>query len=94
MSRREFIDCLNSEPKAFNCNFGSLIGGGALLALFGFGKGLFWGIGAGGFGFFIGGWISKQWYLGHLQRQIYWQFPFADIWINKHIPLSSNRREL
>ena len=94
MSRREFIDCLNKERKAFNCNFGSLIGGGVLLALFGFGKGLFWGLGAGTAGYLIGGWISRQWFLGNLQRSIYWQLPFANIWLDKNTPLSSNRREL
>jgi hypothetical protein len=34
MGRREFIDCLNNEPKAFNCNLGSLGGGIVMLALF------------------------------------------------------------
>ena len=94
MSRREFIDCLNSEPKAFNCNFGSLIGGGISLALLGFSKGLFWGFGAGIIGFIIGGWVSRQWFLGNLQRKIYWSLPFASIWLDKNIPPSSNRREL
>ena len=94
MTRREFIDCLNKEPKAFNCNFGSLIGGGVSLALLGFSKGLFWGFGAGFVGFMLGGWISKQWFLGNLQRKIYWALPFADIWLDKNAPHSSRRREL
>ena len=94
MSRREFIDCLNSEPKAFNCNFGSLIGGGISLALLGFSKGLFWGLGAGVAGFLLGGRLSRQWFLGHLQRKIYWQLPFANIWLDKNIPPSSQRKEL
>ncbi len=94
MSRREFIDCLNKEPKAFNCNFGSLIGGGVMLALLGFSKGLFWGLGAGGAGFLIGGRVSRQWFLGNLQAQIYRQLPFANIWLDKNIPPSSQRKEL
>lgn len=94
MSRREFIDCLNKEPKAFNCSFGSLIGGGMMLALFGFGKGLFWGLGAGSIGFMLGGWISRQWFLGHLQRKIYWHLPLSSHWLDKNIPDSGARREL
>ena len=94
MSRREFIDCLNNEPKAFNCNFGSLAVGIVMLALFGFTKGLFWGLGAGAVGFTLGGWLSKQWFLGNLQRSIYWKIPLPKIWLDKNAPLSSNRREL
>ena len=94
MSRREFIDCLNNEPKAFNCNLGSLVGGLVMLGLFGFTQGFFWGLGAGAIGFTVGGWISKQWFLGNLQREIYWQMPLANLWLNKRAPLSSQRREL
>ena len=94
MSKRIFIDCLNKEPKAFNCNFGSLIGGVVNLVLFGFGQGLFWGIGAGAIGFVVGKWISNQWFLGNLQRNIYWQLPFASVWLDKNSPASSNRNEL
>jgi hypothetical protein len=94
MSSREFIDCLNKEPKAFNCNYGSLIGGGILLTLLGFSKGLFWGFGGGVAGFVMGGWISRQWFLGNLQRKMYWQLPFANIWLSSNAPSSSNRREL
>lgn len=94
MSRREFIDCLNKEPKIFNCNFGSLACGGILFALFGFSKGLFWGFGVGIVGFVVGGWYSREWFLGNLQRKIYWILPFAKIWLDKNIPSSSERREL
>ena len=94
MSRREFIDCLNKEPKAFNCNFGSLIGGASMLGLFAFTQGLFWGLGAGAVGFTIGGWVSRQLFLGKLQSSIYWKMPLASIWLDKNAPLSSNRKEL
>lgn len=94
MSRREFIDCLNKEPKAFNCNLGSLAGGIIMLGLFGFCKGLFWGLGAGAIGFAVGGFFSKQWFLGNTQRSIYWKLPLAKIWLDKNIPLSSIRAEL
>jgi hypothetical protein len=94
MNQREFIDCLNKEPKAFNCNFGSLIGGGIMLALLGFSKGLFFGLGAGVAGFIIGGYVSRQWFLGNLQRKIYWQLPFANIWLDRNAPASSMRKEL
>lgn len=94
MSRREFIDCLNKEPKAFNCNFGSLIGGLIMTVLLGFSKGFFWGLGAGVVGFIIGGFISRQWFLGNLQRNIYWKLPFANIWLDKNTPPSSGRKEL
>jgi hypothetical protein len=94
MSRREFIDCLNSEPKAFNCNLGSLAGGVVMLVLFGFAKGLFWGLGFGAIGFTVGGWISRQWFLGKLQRTIYWKLPLSKVWLDKNAPLSSTRTEL
>jgi hypothetical protein len=55
---------------------------------------LFWGIGAGATGFTLGGWISKQWFLGNLQRSIYWKLPLPKIWLDKNTPLSSNRKEL
>ena len=92
--RRVFIDCLNKEPKAFNCNYGSIFLGTISLALFGFGKGLFWGIGAGAIGFVAGSWLSNRWYLGHIQRIIYWKIPFVQFWLDKNIPASSDRREL
>lgn len=94
MRNREFINCLNSELKAFNCNFGSLIGGFIILALLGFSKGLFWGLSGGVIGFITGGWISRQWFLGNLQRKIYGHLPFANIWLDKNTPLSSGRKEL
>lgn len=94
MGRREFIDCLNKEPKAFNCNYGSLIGGISMLGLFGFGKGLFWGLGFGAIGFTAGGWISRQWFLGKLQRAIYWKLPLSNVWLDKNTPHSSTRMEL
>ena len=94
MSKREFIDCLNKEPKAFNCNYGSLIGGISMLALFGFIKGLFWGFGFGAIGFTAGGWISRQWFLGEIQRTIYWKLPLSNVWLDKNTPHSSNRMEL
>jgi hypothetical protein len=94
MSSRQFIDCLNREPKAFNCNFGSLIGGGIMLVLLGISKGLFWGFGGGAIGFTVGGYLSRQWFLGILQRSMYWYLPFANIWLDRRASLSSERREL
>ena len=92
--RRVFIDCLNKEPKAFNCNYGSIAAGVTLLAVFGLGKGLFWGGGAGAIGFVIGGWLSRQWFLGNIQKAMYWKLPFANIWLDTKAPQSSQRREL
>ena len=92
--RRKFIDCLNKEPKLFNCNWGALIVGGVLLVVFSFGWGFFYGMGLGIVGFVFGGWLGREWYMGKLQRKLYWNMPYGNIWINKNIPSSSNRREM
>ena len=88
MTRRVFTKCLNNEPKAFNFSIGSIVGGVSLLALFGFGKGLMWGIGFGAIGFTVGGWISKQWFLGNIQRKLYWHLPSSRLLIDKNCPES------
>ena len=94
MNQRTFVQCLNMEPKIFNCNYGSLIGGALMAAIFGFGKGLLWGMMASFIGFTVGAAISKQIFLGSLQSKIYWHLPFASIWLHKNVPSSSNRHEL
>ena len=92
MARRVFTKCLNQELKIFNFSVGSLIGGGILVVLVGLSKGLMWGMGAGVIGFMIGRWLSKQWFLGQIQRKLYWYLPFEKIFIDKNTPPSYLRR--
>lgn len=94
MQERVFVQCLNKEPKIFNCNYGSLIGGAVMATIFGLSKGLLWGIMASFIGFLIGGNIGKQIFLGTLQSKLYWHLPFAKVWLHKNAPSSSNRYEL
>lgn len=94
MSSRIFIDCLNQEPKAYNCSIASLICGGIMLVFFGAIKGLFWAAGAGAAGFIVGAFLGKEWFAGNLQRNIFWHLPFASIWLENKAPPSSARTEL
>lgn len=94
MTRRIFIPCLNKEPKLYNFSYGTLIGGALCTIFVGISKGVLWGLGAGGIGAFIGGWISKELYKGNLQRAFYWYFPYSKELIDRNIPDSSNTHEL
>lgn len=94
MPRRVFIKCLNGQKKAFNLNFGSIIGSIIFVILFGIGKGLMWGAGAGAVGFMVGGWISDKWYIGVIQSYIYKKIPYANLWLSSNVPQSSNKYEL
>jgi hypothetical protein len=92
MARRVFTSCLNQEPKAFNSPIGGIACGGVLLVLFGVGKGLMWGMGGGVAGYTIGSWLSKQWFLGQIQRKLYWYLPGQKLFIDKNIPESHHRK--
>ena len=92
MARRKFSTCLNLEPKLYNFSIGAIIGGGVMLSLFGVGKGLMWGLGAGAIGFGVGGYLSKQWFLGQMQRKLYWNMPWADKVVDKNTPPSDLRQ--
>lgn len=94
MARREFIACLNKQRKIWNYSYGSLIGAVIAAVIFGLPAGFLWGLGAGGVGFTIGGWIDKNLYLGSCQRLMYWVLPYAGDWLSRDIPESSQRYEL
>jgi hypothetical protein len=93
MTRRVFNNCLNLERKAFNFSFGAIIGCAGAGSIAGISSGLLWGFGGGAIGFAVGGWISKQWHAGNLQRYFYWYLPYAKIWINNEVP-ESHHQEL
>lgn len=92
MTRRVFTKCLNKELKAWNHSIGSLVSGVVFSVLFGFGKGLMWGMGAGAIGFAVGGWLSKEWFRGQIQRKLYWYLPGQKLFIDKNVPPSFLRR--
>lgn len=91
MARRIFTNCLNQETKAFNCSIGSIVGGGTLLIVLGLSEGLMFGLGGAVIGFTTGGWISRQWFLGNIQRMMFWYFPAGKFLIDKNIPESYHR---
>jgi hypothetical protein len=93
MTRRVFNNCLNLERKAFNFNYGSIIGGAIAGIIPGISSGLMYGFGGGAIGFMVGGWLSKQWHLGNLQRNLYWHLPYARYWLDREVP-ESHHREL
>lgn len=94
MHRRVFSTCLNKERKIYNCSIGSLICGGLFLTFAGLTKGLLWGMGFGVVGFFLGGFLSKQWHEGNLQRLIYANMPFAKYIVDNNMPESHHRRTM
>ena len=94
MAKRVFIPCINKEPKIYNFNYGTIAGAAICLLFVGLSKGLLWGLGAAAIGATIGGWLSKQWYLGKVQQNFYWYLPNAQIWIDKNIPDSSKSHEM
>lgn len=94
MTQRYFIPCLNKQRKLFNFSIGALVGGAVLFAFVGLVKGLLWGVGAGAIGFTVGDWLSTQWFIGGLQRALYWNLPYAKDWLDRNIPESSDSLEL
>lgn len=92
MSRRVFNNCLNLERQAFNLSYGSLIGAALAGIIAGAAWGLLYGFGGCGAGFVIGGWLSRQWYAGNLQRHLYWHLPYSKYWLNKEVPESHHRQ--
>ena len=91
MYRRKFNNCLNTEAKIFNVSVVSLIFGGVVAVMLGLSKGLLFGFGGGIAGFILGGWVSKEWYLGNIQRKIYWNFAGQKIYIDSNIVESHHR---
>lgn len=91
MTKRVFTNCLNTEPKIYNSPVGGIIGCGILLFIFGIWQGLLYGLGGSAIGYIVGCWLSKQWFTGQVQRQIYWYLPGAKTFIDKNIPESCDR---
>lgn len=94
MARRVFSKCLNEEAKIYNCSYGSLFIGGFTLLVVGLMKGIVWGAAFSVGGFFLGNFLSREWYLGNIQRFIYWRLPFAKILIDKNMPESHHRHTM
>ena len=92
--RRRFIPCLNQQRKIYNYNYGSIIGALFFLVFIAVIKGTLWGLGAAGIGFAVGGWVSNQWHLGNIQRNLYWHLPYAKKWLDGNISESSDINEL
>jgi hypothetical protein len=91
MERVRFSNCLNKEVKLYNLPVGGIAGAilfGGIMALF---KGVLWVAVVGAVGYGVGSWLTKQWWLGKLQRRWYWQLPLAQIVANKKIPPSHIR---
>jgi len=94
MQRRHFIPCLNKEPKFYNLNYGTIVGGTIFATLAWMAMGFLWGVFAGGIGAAIGSWISREYFKGNLQRAIYWHLPYLRFLVDKNLPDSSNIHEL
>ena len=94
MMRHGFIPCLNKQKRIYNYTPGALIVGGICLVLFGFGKGMLYGLAMGAVGFSFGNYLSNSLYYGHLQRTLYRYLPLAREWLDRNIPASSNQHEL
>ena len=96
--RTTFNKCLNTEPKIYNISYVSLMGGASAgitgACLYGF-LGFF-----GGFvvGFVVGKKAGEAWWVGSIQRYIYWNLPhfFTSVMIEKgeSIPPSHVRKLL
>lgn len=94
MKRRTFIPCLNKQRKIYNFSIGALIGCIVGFVLCGLSKGILWGLGGAALGFSLGNWVAAMWFLGYLQRFLYWNLPYAKDWLSKNIPESSEKEEL
>ena len=94
MNERVFTKCLNHERKYWNRSLGSIVLGVLMFALVGLWQGLMWGLGSGAIGFVVGGMISKHWYLGLIQRKLYWNLPLAKTIVDRNTPDSSDRELL
>lgn len=91
MQRVKFNNCLNKEIKFWNISLGSLIGGGLLGSICWYLQNLLWFFGGGAIGFAIGGYLLHQYYLGNVQRFLYWHLPVSNILLGKKIPASHLR---
>lgn len=88
MQNVKFNQCMNKQTKFYNFPAGFLIGllsCGFLAAII---KGIIVGAIAGAIGGGIGAWIHHKWYLGILQRYLYWHF---GINLSSKMPASYNR---
>jgi len=94
MNRRITTSCLNQEPKAYNSPIGAIFGSVIVFIFMGLWKGFLWGVGGGGIGYLVGAWLSRQWFLGRIQRKLYRYLPGAKLIIDKNTPESHHRRLL
>ncbi|WP_341761815.1 hypothetical protein [Candidatus Tisiphia endosymbiont of Thecophora atra] len=91
MERVRFNNCLNKHVRFWNISIGSIVGGisfGLIILCF---KGVLWSFAGGAIGFAIGGWFMHQWWLGIIQRWLYWHLPLTRLIISANLPKSHVR---
>lgn len=91
MERVRFNKCLNKEIRFFNISIGTIIGALAIGLLVWSLKSLLYGVGGGVVGGIYGGYLMKLYMLGDLQRKLYWQLPYSEKMVSKHLPRSHHR---
>lgn len=91
MQRIRFNNCLNQEIKVWNISVIGLVMGGLLGLILGLVKGLLWGLAASTVGLAIGGWLGRQWWMGNIQRWLYWHLPISKLLFGRVIPKSYHR---
>jgi hypothetical protein len=91
MEKVRFSNCLDKEIKFYNLPVGGLIGAviiGGTVSLF---KGMIWATGFGAIGYLTGSYLTKQWWLGNLQRKCYWKLPLVPGIAGRKLPPSHRR---
>ncbi|RYE27411.1 MAG: hypothetical protein EOP45_01270 [Sphingobacteriaceae bacterium] len=91
MARVKFNSCLNKETKYYNTSLGTLVGGGVCGFVTLVIKGLVWSFVVGGIGMYLGSWLGTQWWLGNIQRWVYWQLPVSNWLFKSKLPKSYER---
>ena len=92
MERVKFNNCLNKPIRLWNISIGSIIGGASSVLIILPFKGVLWGFIVGAIGFAIGGWLAYYWFLGIIQRWLYWHLPVSKIFVPEHLPESCVRQ--
>lgn len=89
---RVFNTCLNKEKKIFNCSIIAITVSVLMLVLVGLRFGIVFGLGGAVIGYVIGSYLGRCWYIGKLQRYLYWHLPFASFWLDQSVPDSHLRK--
>lgn len=92
MERVKFNNCLNKPIRLWNISIGSIVSGASSALIILPFKGVLWSFITGTIGFAIGGWLAHQWFLGIIQRWLYWHLPVSKIFVSEHLPESYVRQ--